>query len=296
MKLIPVHKLAKEFNTKERNIVNWIKAGKITASKIGRVWMVDRSSLQSYILKHTKAVAQEKYIAEQIQEKEEEINEMIAHLDDFLFSMRSLNKVSPLFRMIIDEMSLLLVNPKMQKAFSSIATGESIYKAAQEYGISYDRMCTLYKQSLRTIEAKCGFLKEYRNRLAELEHQVRELTLLNERKKMELLQLGNKKDVSKEKLRELYEKFGELGRDVLKIYSMSLVDDVKVGIRAANVLKANDIETVEELYKFVAMFGFDRLLNFEGMGRISLQDLKYSLRINGLLDKRDQSPLIDFFR
>lgn len=295
MKMIPVHKLAKEYETDVRNIINWAKSGKITASRIGTVWMIDEPSLKHYISTHTKKVKQNQYLKEQIQEKEEEITDMIAHLDDFLFSLRSLNYISPLFRIIINEMSLLLPEEKMQEAFISISTGESIYEAAKKYGVSYDRMCYLYRKFLRMIVAKSGFLKEQRNRLAALEYKVRELSLLNEKREMKILQL-TKKDISEEQLHELYGEFGDVSSTVLDLYSMSLVNDVEIETRAANVLKANDIETVEQLYKYVAMFGFKKLLDFDNMGTTTLRRLKYALRKKGLLDNKDKSPLIDFFR
>lgn len=295
MKLIPVHKLAKEYETDVRNIINWAKAGKITASRIGTVWMIDEPSLKHYISTHAKKIKQNQYLKEQLQEKEEEINDMIAHLDDFLFSLRSLNYISPLFKIIINEMSLLLPDQKMQEAFVSISIGDDIYKAAQKYGVSYDRMCSLYRNFLRIIVAKSGFLKKQRTRLAELEYKVRELSLLNEKRKMKILQL-TKVDVSEELLHNLYEEFGDLSSTVLELYNMSLDTDIGVGTRAAHVLKANDIVTVEQLYKFVAMFGFKKLLNFDNMGTTTLRQLKYALRKKGLLDNKDKSPLIDFFR
>lgn len=295
MKMIPVHKLAKEYETNIRNIINWAKAGKITASRIGTVWMIDEPSLKRYISTHTRKAEQKKYLEEQLQEKDEEISDMIAHLDDFLFSLRSLNHISPLFRIIINEMSLLLPGKKMQEAFVSISTGESIYEAAKKYGVSYDRMCTIYHKFLRMIATKSGFLKGYRNRLAELEYKVRELSLLNEKRKIEILHLTSK-DMSEEQLKELYDQFGALSSNVLDMYNMSLDTDVEIETRAFNILKANDIETVEQLYKYVAQFSFKKLLDFHGMGSTSLRRLKYALRKKGLLDNKDTSPLIDFFR
>ena len=295
MKLIPAYKLAKEYDTDVRNIVNWAKSGKITASRIGTVWMIDEPSLKRYLSTHTKKAEQKKYIEEQIQEKEEEISDLIAHLDDFLFSLRSLNHISPLFRIIINEMSFLLPDEKMQEAFVDISTGKSIYEAAKKYDVSYDRMCSLYQKFLRMIVAKSGFLKEHRNRLAKLEYQVRELSLLNEKRKMKILHL-TKKDMSEEQLHELYGEFGDLSSSVLDLCNMSLATDVKIETRAAHVLKVNDIETVEQLYRFVAMFGFKKLLDFDNLGSTTLRRLKYALRKKGLLDNKDNSPLIDFFR
>lgn len=119
MNLIPANKLAKELDTDIKNIINWAKAGKITASRIGTTWMIDESSLKHYLSTHLKKAEQDKYLEQQIQEKEDEITEMIAHIDDFLFSLRSLNQISPVFKVIINEMSLLLPNKKMQEAFIS---------------------------------------------------------------------------------------------------------------------------------------------------------------------------------
>ena len=295
MKLIPAYKLANEYDTDIRNIINWAKDGKITASRIGTVWMIDEPSLKRYLSTHVKKAKQKKYMEQQIQEKEEEISDLIAHLDDFLFSLRSLNHISPLFKIIINEMSLLLPEEKAQEAFVCISTGGDIYKAAQKYGVSYDRMCFLYRKFLRMIVAKSGFLKEYRTRLSELEYKVRELSLLNDKREMKIIRL-TKKDISEEQLHDLYGEFGDLSSTVLDLYNMSLATDVEIETRAANVLKANDIETVEQLYKYVAMFGFKKLLNFDNMGATTLRRLKYALRKKGLLDNKDQSPLIDFFR
>lgn len=295
MKLIPVHKLAQEYDTDERNIINWAKAGKITASRIGNVWMIDEPSLKRFLSYHAKKVKQKKYLEEQLQEKEEEINEMIAEFDDFIFSLRSINHISPLFRIIINEMSLLLPEKKMQEAFVSISTGESIYKAAQKYGVSYDRMCFLYRKSLRTITQKSGFLKGYRNRLSELEYKVRELTILNENKRIEILRITNR-GISDDKLQELYDKYGSIPTNILDMLYMSLDTDVQLETRALNVLKSHDIETVEHLYRFVSSNGFQGLLDFDGFGATTLRRLKFALRKKGLLDFKDESPLIDYFR
>lgn len=295
MKLVPVHQLAQEYKTDARNIINWAKSGKITASRIGTVWMIDEPSLKRYLSYHTKKANQKKYLEEELQEKQEEINEMIAKFDDFLFSMRSLNNITPLFRIIIHEMSLLLPEERMQEAFVTISTGGSIYEAATKYGVSYDRMCTLYRKFQRMIIQKMGFIKSYRERLAELEYKVRELTLLNENKRAEIIRLSHR-EISDDRLQELYDKNGSIPQSVLDMLCMSLEKDVQIETRAVNALKNIDVETVEQLYRYVSTYGFNRLLELNGFGSTSLRRLKYALRKKGLLDHKDESPLFDYFR
>lgn len=295
MKLIPVHQLAKEYKTDPRNIINWAKSGKITASRIGSVWMVDEPSLKRYLSHHLKKAKLKEYLKGELQERQEEIDEMIAQFDDFIFSLRSLNHVSPLFTIVINEMSLLLPEEKMQKAFVSISTGGSIYEAATKYGVTYDRMCALYRKFLRTITKRMGFLKEYRKRLAELEHKVRELKILNESQRIEILRLTNRK-INEDRLQELYDKNGTIPSSVLDMLCMSLEKDVKVETRALHILINIDITTVEHLYRYVSTHGFNSLLDLHGFGSMTLRNLKFALRQKGLLDYKDQSPLFDYFR
>lgn len=155
-------------------------------------------------------------------------------------------------------------------------------------------MCSIYNKTLRIITSKSGFLKDYRSRLASLEYKIRELSILSEKRKIEL-QRYMKQDVCEDKLQELYH-LKERSNTILEIYSMSLEIDVELETLAVNVLKENGINTVEDLFRFVAISDFNRLLVFRGMGPITVRRIRSVLYKKGFIDNKDESPLIDFFR
>lgn len=292
-KIIPItlDQAAQKFDVPVRILKEWGRSGKIAYAKNGASLMTDENSVRCYLELKASLVRSNKYLEKITREKQEEVNEIISKYDDFLFSLRGLDTISPLFRIMINGMALLLSNKRMQKPFIDISCGQSIYDAAQSYGVTYDKMCSLYQDALRVIGTKTNFLKDYRNRLAKLEYRLRELSVLNNYIGMREL---SQTDIDLSS--PIFMRKGSLPTSLEDILSLSLEKDLKIETRSVNAFKSNDIYTVGDLYTFVGKFGFERLLCFDRFGEISLHRLKNTLRKNGLLDSNDNSPLLDFFR
>ena len=73
LKLVPIRKEAEKWGTTSRNIINWIKKGKISGSRIGDTWGVEKNSIAEYLKLNAKISSYNKILEEKIKEKEEAI-------------------------------------------------------------------------------------------------------------------------------------------------------------------------------------------------------------------------------
>lgn len=292
---ITLEKAVEKYGISSKTLIQLGKDNKIAFFRQGGMLMVEENSIKCYLHLEEFLISQNIYSEVLQREKQEEIDEIISKYDDFLFSLRSLDQISPIFKLIVSSMSLLLPDQKMQKAFVDISLCESIYETAKNYGVSYDRMCMLYQEAIYFIGKKTSFLRDYRNRLAKLEYKVRELTFLDKCKNMEILHSTNNimNERVQNKISNLIEDYPRAFSDILKL---SLENDLKLEPRCMRALKSKCIYTIEDLYKYVSDsgIGFDTLLKISNLGKVSLQKLKFNLRRKGFLDLNDKSPLFDY--
>ena len=73
---------------------------------------VDLTNLREFISHIERMGIQKLYLQLIIQDKEEEINEIISQFDDYLFCLRSLKNISPLLKLIIAELSTFIHDKK----------------------------------------------------------------------------------------------------------------------------------------------------------------------------------------
>lgn len=81
------------------DIRDWAKSKKIKSySYRDGEPLIDAASLQNFVSGVKRQGMQKLYLQEIIEDKEEEINEIIAWYDDYIFCLRSLTTVSPLLK------------------------------------------------------------------------------------------------------------------------------------------------------------------------------------------------------
>ena len=95
------------------------------------VRLVDLTNLREFISHIERMGIQKLYLQLIIQDKEEEINEIISQFDDYLFCLRSLKNISPLLKQIIAELSTFIDDKQDRYIFTEITSGAKILDVAK---------------------------------------------------------------------------------------------------------------------------------------------------------------------
>ena len=157
---ITVEEAARTTGFPSAEIQQWAISKKITSYIVKQgVRLVDQTSLRGFISHIERLGIQKLYLQLIIQDKEEEINEIIAQHDDYLLCLRSLKTISPLLKQIIAELSTFIHDKQDRYIFTEITSGAKILDVAKRISLPvtsltlspYIRKC-LQKLELETME------------------------------------------------------------------------------------------------------------------------------------------------
>ena len=176
-----------------QEIQQWAISKKITSYVVKQgVRLVDLTNLREFISHIERMGIQKLYLQLIIQDKEEEINEIISQFDDYLFCLRSLKNISPLLKLIIAELSTFIHDKKDRLIFTEITSGAKIEDVAKRCGISYDGICRRYKVISLRLQENMGFLTEYKKTITNQDLEIERLWIENRNMEYELRRLYKK--------------------------------------------------------------------------------------------------------
>ena len=113
---ITIEEAARITGFPSEEIQQWAISKKITSYVVKQgVRLVDLTNLREFISHIERMGIQKLYLQLIIQDKEEEINEIISQFDDYLFCLRSLKNISPLLKLIIAELQQRQLEPLRQQ-------------------------------------------------------------------------------------------------------------------------------------------------------------------------------------
>ena len=290
--MIPLHYLAAIFQKDEEDILRWIKQYKITSSKIGNTWLIDEASFCRVVRQKMRLSQYDEYLAKEVQIRKDEISDILLQLDDLIYLLRSLKKISPLLRLLIKEMASLISNDLKRNIFVDVTSGMNISKVAQKYNITFEKACGIYSASLVYVEKKLGFIYKYRNTLAENKLKIRRLEIENRNQRIEINRLLDV--INRTTFEFAYSPPVFIPASAVKLLSLNLTYDLDLEIRVINCLRALEMETVEDLLRYVKEHGFNKLLGYRNFGKESLNSLKMKLIKSGVIDENENSDLFDY--
>ena len=290
---ITIEEAARTTGFPSAEIQQWAISKKITSYIVKQgVRLVDLTSLRGFISHIERLGIQKLYLQLIIQDKEEEINEIIAQHDDYLLCLRSLKTISPLLKQIIAELSTFIHDKQDRYIFTEITSGAKISDVAKRCDISYDRMCYRYKNILLRLQENIGFLAEYKKTIKLQDQEIESLRLEN--RKMEY------------ELKKLYKKTLENGlyiespRSLVPIPQSAAkricqpITNLTLSPYIRKCLVKLDIETIEDILRYALKKGLDSLLDLPGFGRLGLDQLKFQLEKHKIIDKRGHSDLYQY--
>ena len=118
---ITIEEAARITGFPSQEIQQWAISKKITSYVVKQgVRLVDLTNLREFISHIERMGIQKLYLQLIIQDKEEEINEIISQFDDYLFCLRSLKNISPPY--------LNSLSPNYQHSYTTRKTDLSLRK------------------------------------------------------------------------------------------------------------------------------------------------------------------------
>lgn len=272
-------------------IRDWAKSNKIRSYsyKDGEP-LVNIVSLQNYASKVKRIQMEKLYLQEIIEDKEEEINEIIAQYDDYLFFLRSITKISPLLKIIIDELATFIEDKKSRYIFTAISGGTKVLDVAKHCGSSYDSMCQRYVTIVSRLASHTGFMLDYRKTIADKDLEIERITLENRNLRLELNKLY------KESLKagfKLPKPQIHIPADAAKLLRKP-ISMLTLSSKPRKALQSLSIETIEDLLRYAKTTGLDSLLKLPGFGKLSLEELKFQLEKHKILNKNGDSELFQY--
>lgn len=227
-----------------------------------------------------------------IQDKEEEINEIISQFDDYLFCLRSLKNISPLLKLIIAELSTFIHDKKDRLIFTEITSGAKIEDVAKRCGISYDGICRRYKVISLRLQENMGFLTEYKKTITNQDLEIERLWIENRNMEYELRRLYKKalqNGLCIESPRSLTPvPLNAAKRICQPITRLTLAPYIRKCLTTLN------IETIEDILRYALKNGLDSLLDLPGFGALGLAQLKFQLEKHKIIDKTGHSDLYQY--
>jgi len=291
MEWISLQEASERYKIPKQQINNLIQKKVISSSKLGNFRMVDNTEIQEYLYYHktNRQTTNEKFFS-----PEEEENEI--YNEKKIFNMTSFYNIFHIMKMIFDEMLLLISDNNRREIFTDLCLNGNIKKTAEAHGINSKTAFHYYNMSKKEIHRKAGFLKSYRKEKAELlltirKYIINEQNLLNEIKQLKdhLKRCSlNNEDCSDLPSVEL------VSVEVARILSLSLRKDLLFSARLMNSMESEELETVEDLLRFIKEKGIDRLLTLNGYGEKSHMELKEKLLSNGILNEENEIPLLKY--
>ena len=290
---ITIEEAARITGFPSQEIQQWAISKKITSYVVKQgVRLVDLTNLREFISHIERMGIQKLYLQLIIQDKEEEINEIISQFDDYLFCLRSLKNISPLLKLIIAELSTFIHDKKDRLIFTEITSGAKIEDVAKRCGISYDGICRRYKVISLRLQENMGFLTEYKKTITNQDLEIERLWIENRNMEYELRRLYKKalqNGLCIESPRSLIPvPLNAAKRICQPITRLTLAPYIR---KCLTTLK---IETIEDILRYALKNGLDSLLDLPGFGALGLAQLKFQLEKNKIIDKTGHSDLYQY--
>ena len=283
---IEIKEVAAKYNVTEERLTEWAEQGKlISITKRKTLWFREdniKDLLDMIIL--TEAARQE-------------LAAYLERTDETLFIVKSLEKINPLYRYIIDLLSGLITNPEKKRIFLHISTGKPIAELTKKQTITYGHACRIYENCIDELRWKYHYLQEkvkdidsliinhkkYQSDRAQFLH---ELTSLKEFIASLLVKKSRSSHPKKKETQPI------IPETVIRTFSRKITD-LNINIRTINIFIASDILTIGELLHYMQN-NPKRLLKLKGMGKLSYNDITSSLQEIGVLDQNLDSPLFKY--
>lgn len=291
--MIPLYILAAILQKDEEEMLSWLRQHKVLASKVDNNWLVDETNFYRALRRLLKLKECDEYL-EEVETQRKDIERLRLELDGLAYLYESVKSISPTLQVLINEMATLLPNKQKRSIFIDLSLGTSIVKVAEKNNLSVQQTRCLYKVAVDSVNRKIGVIKDRRNSIAYKKMEIRRLEIINRNQQGIIANLTDALRCKKLTNLPDYKTPEEImPLSIVEKLSLRLIE-FDFGGYCHSGLAYLDMDTLEDLLRYVKKHGFKRLLKTRSIGEISLKKMKEKLREAGIIDENDQSYLFDF--
>lgn len=276
---LTVKQMSAKYDVADATIKYWLSLKYITGSRIGTTLMIDEESFERYLELNKQVGVGEEYLEKLILDKRDERDFILSKYDDEIYVLRTQRICSPLFKLIVREMSELIFYANQRRLFYAISTGEPIERVARRHGIPYHLAVESYESIVKELASKTGFLSTLRKELINCRLQCADY-------KRQIKSMGTliaacdlpKADAD------------GFPKDINALLNLPVCEVVK-DARARSALLRNDLRTVRNVLEYVLTNGWGSLLRLKSMGPASYAHVVRAFKAANLIDGRLNSYL-----
>lgn len=296
---IPIEEACTKYSLSVRQLTQLVNLNIIASFSENDVFYIWKNDLLRYLNQQRHLMEKQMEWKIALADIEEKILNIIEKEDEALFRLRTLKEMAPLFKLLITEMSMLIVQSERRAIFHYISFGGDVSDIANTYHLTYDQACAQYEKAIDEICQRSSFIKKYREDNLKLRQDILkyEAEKKEDMQKLERLEkivdrILRHKDYRKMIAEEDIEYL--IPDDVEYLLSLSFFQDFTLNNRLLNCLYSCKIETVEDLLKYTMKDGMSVLLQCRNFGKSSLDQLMRALRERGIFDEKGKSKLYQY--
>lgn len=155
---VTVKRLAERYDVSDATIRSWVGQGYVTHTKINSIMYVDEESLRACLEANARPGMDEHYLERMVEERQEEVDRVIAEYDDRLFLLKTQKGLRPLFELVIKALSEQIIDPLACDVFFTVSIGAPLEDVARFHNLTYDEVAHVYEETLRQLLHKWGMI------------------------------------------------------------------------------------------------------------------------------------------
>lgn len=277
-KWIGIENASDKYKVAGKRICQWCQRREIASSEIEGYLMIDEDSLLSRLeLKKQEQIARA--------ELDNKSAEIINGCKEDLFILSSMKELTEIMKALIMELGDLLDNDSKRKLFLHLALKGSIEEYATENNMTIEMTQNLFNFVIRDIKQRAGFIKNYKEERILLKAKLRTFEIGQNTIPRKIISTPVQNEAP-----PLIKQVKTIPDEIKKVLSTPVLD-MGFDTRTKNCLALLEIITLEDLLVYTKKYGFDKLLTIKHMGVGSYNKLMNILRVNNILDAKDECRL-----
>lgn len=266
---IGIEEAAKKYQVTSQRIAKWCKQEQVTYSRVGQYQMIDEESLIACIERN-------KRLSLSAVELQCRTDQILRENEQELFLLRSMKELTPVMRVLINELAELLPHAEQKRLFLYVALRGNFREYGKECCRDYYQLCLEFKTLIREINSQAGFLLTSARKMAYLRAVVDAY-----QKKFGILPAKEIK-MAKPTVKEKKAAFLLLATPLMHL-----------GFSRRAVLGMNNsrLYTLYDLMLFLYKYGTERLNRLYNIGGMTQCEIVNRLKEMGVLDDEGNSYL-----
>ena len=191
----------------------------------------------------------------------------------------------PVYKCIVEEMAGLIDDKQLRNIFYSLMLGERIGIVSQKMGIAPKKLAYMYKRSARLVFSEWKPISELKRDLYAMQVKCRNYESLQDFSRMySEWNCNSAAMVSREQ---------DIPAEYVDLLATPL-EELNMTSRSLHALRKHNIDSLENLLRFIKVNGFDSLYKISGMGNRSVEHVYARLKERGIFQNDNTCPLFPY--